>query len=85
MDAGAHFDPTNNKSHQGPYAKGHLGDLPLLYVTEDGKATTPILAPRLKTTDLNGLAVMIHIGGDNYSDNPPLGGGGDRLACGTVN
>ena len=28
---------------------------------------------------------MIHAGGDNYSDLPkPLGGGGDRIACGVI-
>lgn len=28
---------------------------------------------------------MIHAGSDNYSDDPkPLGGGGDRIACGVI-
>ncbi len=32
-----------------------------------------------------GLAIMVHAGGDNYSDDPkPLGGGGDRIACGVI-
>lgn len=84
MDAGAHFDPKNTNGHQGPYNDGHLGDLPILYVGADGKANTPTLAPRLKTADLKGLAVMIHAGGDNYSDVPPLGGGGARIACGAI-
>ena len=35
----------------GPYASGHLGDLPAIYVAADGTATTPVLAPRLKTID----------------------------------
>ena len=26
---------------------------------------------------------MVHAGGDNYSDEPKLGGGGKRVACGT--
>lgn len=82
--AGAHFDPQNTNGHQGPYGEGHLGDLPVLYVDSNGKANTPTLAPRLKTTDLKGLSVMIHAGGDNYSDNPPLGGGGAREACGVI-
>ncbi|MRR17699.1 MAG: superoxide dismutase [Cu-Zn] SodC1, partial [Deltaproteobacteria bacterium] len=30
-------------------------------------------------------SLMIHVGGDNYSDVPEkLGGGGGRLACGVV-
>lgn len=82
--AGAHYDPKNTNSHQGPYGDGHLGDLPVLYVDAKGAANTPTLAPRLKTDDLKGLSVMIHADGDNYSDTPPLGGGGARMACGTV-
>ena len=82
--AGGHFDPQNTNSHQGPYGQGHLGDLAALYVDATGKASTPTLAPRIKTTDLKGLTVMIHAGGDNYTNNPPLGGGGARIACGVV-
>ena len=82
--AGAHYDPEKTNSHQGPYGKGHLGDLPVLYVAEDGKANTPTLAPRLKINDLKGLTLMIHEHGDNYSNNPPLGGGGARIACGII-
>ena len=33
---------------------------------------------------LKGHSVMIHEGGDNYTDNPPLGGGGARIACGVI-
>jgi Cu-Zn family superoxide dismutase len=40
---------------------------------------------RLGVDDLRGHALMIHEGGDNYSDQPkPLGGGGARIACGVV-
>jgi len=48
-------------------------------------ATLPVLASHLKAKDLKGRALMIHAGGDNYSDQPqPLGGGGARIACGVV-
>ncbi len=31
------------------------------------------------------VKLVIHEGGDNYSDTPkPLGGGGGRIACGVV-
>lgn len=46
MAAGGHFDPKNTNTHQGPYGNGHLGDLPVLYVSADGQGHTPILAPR---------------------------------------
>lgn len=85
MKAGGHFDPKHSKTHQGPYKQGHLGDLPVLLIMDNGQVNTPLLAPRLKTTDLTGLAVMIHGGGDNYTDTPPLGGGGARIACGLIN
>lgn len=84
MEAGGHFDPANINSHKGPYNEGHLGDLPVLYVAADGKANTPTLAPRLKLKDITGLTVMVHAEGDNYSDTPPLGGGGARIACGLI-
>jgi superoxide dismutase, Cu-Zn family len=83
--AGGHLDPASTGRHEGPYGQGHLGDLPALYVAPDGKADYPVLAPRLKTSDLRGHSIMIHAGGDNHADHPaPLGGGGGRMACGIV-
>jgi Cu-Zn family superoxide dismutase len=81
--AGGHFDPNNTQKHLGPYGKGHLGDLPVLIVNSEGSANLPSLAPRLKASDFKGRSLMIHLGSDNYSDEPkPNGGGGNRLACG---
>ncbi|MGL4725203.1 MAG: superoxide dismutase [Cu-Zn] SodC [Scandinavium sp.] len=84
--AGGHLDPDHTGKHEGPTGMGHLGDLPLLVVAQDGKATQPVLAPRLKKLDeVEGKALMIHVGGDNLSDQPkPLGGGGARFACGVI-
>lgn len=82
--AGGHFDPQNTNTHQGPYGEGHLGDLPALYVDTSGRASHSTLAPRLHLKDLQGLTLMVHANGDNYSDNPPLGGGGARVACGVI-
>lgn len=83
--AGGHFDPDKTGKHAGPAGKGHLGDLPALIVGPDGDTPVAVFAPRLKTTDLSGRAVMVHSGGDNYSDDPkPLGGGGARIACGVI-
>jgi Cu-Zn family superoxide dismutase len=85
LAAGGHYDPAGAGRHAGPYGNGHLGDLPALYVDANGKAGHPVLAPRLKLSDLKGRSLMIHAGGDNYSDNPKkLGGGGARMACGVV-
>ena len=84
LAAGGHLNP-EKVAHHGTPLDGHLGDLPVLTVNDKGFATTPVLAPRLKLTDIQGRAIMIHAGGDNYSDSPkPLGGGGDRVACGVI-
>lgn len=83
--AGDHLDPANTTLHKGPYDKGHLGDLPVLIVDKNGKATLPTLAPRFKVKEMLGHALMIHANGDNYSDHPEkLGGGGARIACGVI-
>ena len=86
MAAGGHLDPTNTKKHLGPYSTyGHLGDLPAVYVNADGTLLLPVVAPRLKVSDILGHSLMIHDGGDNYSDDPkPLGGGGMRMVCGVI-
>ena len=85
LAAGGHFDPGKSGKHLGATGIGHLGDLPVLYVDDKGRANRVSYAPRLKTADLAGRAIMIHAGGDNYSDQPArLGGGGARVACGVV-
>lgn len=86
LAAGGHFDPSKTGKHLGPWGEGHLGDLPALYVDASGRATYPVLAPRLRMADLPGHSLMIHLGGDNYDDHPAaLGGGGARVACGVLN
>ncbi|MBB3228320.1 Cu-Zn family superoxide dismutase [Luteibacter sp. Sphag1AF] len=87
LAAGGHFDPARTNRHDGPYVDtGHLGDLPAITVTADGKSTTDVLAPRLKTlAELKGHSLMVHAGGDNHSDHPEaLGGGGARIVCGVI-
>ncbi|MBB5213132.1 superoxide dismutase family protein [Microbulbifer hydrolyticus] len=85
LAAGSHYDPKKTGRHGMPWGDGHLGDLPALYVDADGQAYEPVLAPRVKLSDLKGRALMVHAGGDNYSDMPsPLGGGGARIACGVI-
>lgn len=84
--AGGHLDPHSTGKHEGPEGMGHLGDLPVLVVNNDGKATDAVVAPRLKKlSEVKNKALMIHVGGDNMSDSPkPLGGGGARYACGVI-
>ena len=83
--AGGHFDPAATKVHKGPEGGGHKGDLPKLDVDAKGEANAKLKVAGLKLDDVKGKALMIHEGGDNYSDTPkPLGGGGARIACGVV-
>ncbi len=86
MAAGGHWDPEGTGAHRGPEGDGHRGDLPFIQVDADGTAKGAVLAPRIRgIEDLRGKALMIHAGGDNYSDEPePLGGGGGRIACGVI-
>jgi Cu-Zn family superoxide dismutase len=81
--AGGHLDPMNTGKHLGPGGGGHLGDLPILNVEPNGTAKVKMTLKGVKASDFKGHAVMIHAGGDNYSDMPAaLGGGGGRMACG---
>jgi len=84
--AGGHLDPQKTEHHHGPYnKKGHMGDLPILYVNQAGQSSLASLAPRLSVAEIRNHSVIIHAGGDNYADTPkPLGGGGARIACGIV-
>jgi superoxide dismutase, Cu-Zn family len=89
LAAGGHFDPVKTGKHEGPSGKGHLGDLPILYVEvdEDGakEVTHSLVAPRLHLADILGRSIVIHADSDNFSDSPkPLGGGGARIACGVI-
>lgn len=80
--AGGHFDPDGTGFHGGPDGTGHLGDLPALTVDDTGAANTSVTASRLSLDNVLGQAIIIHLHGDNFSDDPkPLGGGGARFAC----
>ena len=81
--AGPHFDPDGEKSHKGPKGMGHKGDLPVLQGSDKGILQT-VTAPRLKLADIKGRSIVIHEGGDNYTDNPENGGGKGRVACGVI-
>jgi Cu-Zn family superoxide dismutase len=83
--AGPHYDPRATGKHLGPHGGGHGGDLPKIVAGQDGIASTTLRVEGLKIADILNRSVMVHAGGDNYSDNPaPLGGGGARIACGVI-
>lgn len=84
--AGSHYDPEGKKVHKGPYRNGHLGDLPNLIVENDGTASIPVLAPRLRSRDVRGKSLVIHAGADRYATHGHHhhGTGGSRMYCGVV-
>ena len=84
--AGGHYGPAHTKKHLGPLSTaGHRGDLPVLVVDNRGDATEAVTAPHLTVAEIRDRSIMVHAGGDNYSDTPaPLGGGGARIACGVI-
>ena len=84
LKAGGHWDPDATGTHAGPFGNGHRGDLSRLVVEADGSTSTDVVAPRLVVDDLSGRALVLHAGGDTYTDTPPLGGGGARAACGVA-
>lgn len=83
--AGGHYDPDKTGKHLGPHGPGHKGDLPHLTVNQKGETLSPVLAPHLTLADVQNRTLIIHEGGDTYSDTPKeLGGGGIRVACGVI-
>ena len=83
LAAGSHYDPHATKSHKGPDGGGHEGDLPKL-TAAGGKIEQTVKLDGIKLADIAGRSLMIHEGGDNYSDNPENGGGKGRIACGVI-
>lgn len=96
LSAGGHLaGPDGEAGHP-----GHAGDLPPLYVTEDGAGRIVTLTDRLDRDlilDDDGSAVMIHEKSDNLANIPEryapegadedtlkAGDGGSRIACGVL-
>jgi Cu-Zn family superoxide dismutase len=85
--AGGHFNP-NKKAHGVHSPKGkHAGDLPNLYVGQDGKVRFEFFADgglTLKSVqDKDGASVVVHAKQDDHKSDP-AGDAGGRIACGVV-
>lgn len=104
-DAGAASGPFTTAG--GHYAGGlpnhgdHAGDMPSLLVTQDGHAWASFVTDRFSLDDLrdlDGSAVMVHAGRDNFANIPTrytsggapdattlaTGDAGSRVACGVI-
>jgi Cu-Zn family superoxide dismutase len=85
--AGGHFDPKHTGHHLGPNGGGHAGDLPMITVDAAGNGGFAYFAQGLDVTGTDtivGRSIVIHANPDNYTDTPPLGGSGPRIACGEI-
>lgn len=85
--AGGHLDPQGNNHHSTPWDdKGHLGDLPSLYVDEKGSAKVPVLAPKLKKlSEVRGHSLMIHMNHNDQGSQSTAADGDDaRFGCGVI-
>jgi superoxide dismutase, Cu-Zn family len=92
--AGEHVNP------QGEAHPGHVGDLPVLLVTDDGTAAASFTTDRFTVAELldaDGSALLIHVHPDNYANIPEryapqgpdaatlaTGDAGGGLACGVI-
>ncbi|HWT97563.1 MAG TPA: superoxide dismutase family protein [Terriglobales bacterium] len=84
LAAGDHYDPEHTGHHMGPNGMGHLGDLEVVSIDPSGMDTEITTAKRLHVSDIRGRALVIHSNADNFTDTPPNGGGGARIACGVI-
>jgi superoxide dismutase, Cu-Zn family len=88
--AGGHFNP-GDKRHGYFVPKGfHPGDLPNIYVPENGELELEVLAPGVFLSgrqgallDADGAAIVIHEEADDYQSDP-AGHAGGRIACGEL-
>lgn len=90
--AGGHFNPTSTHHgiHNAMDPKPHVGDLPNLVVSQNGKghATFTLAGATLDegSTSLfheGGTAIVIHAKADDLMSDP-AGNSGDRIACGVI-
>ena len=59
---------------------GHTGDLQSLLVNADGSADSTFTTDRFLPGDLNGRAVVLHAGADNFG-NVPVGAAADQYSA----
>ena len=90
--ASGHINP-DEKSHGYLNADGpDKGDLPNLIVHEDGGVNVELFMPQVdvygdgnspRLLDSDGTSLMIHANPDDHTTQP-IGGAGERIACGVI-
>ncbi len=58
----------------------HTGDMPSVFVNENGSVETRFTISRIPLSDLNGKAVVLHAGADNFG-NVPVGTAADQYTA----
>jgi len=91
--AGAHVHSATPVTHGFLNANANdAGDLPNIHVGADGSATAEFYSTLVSMTgeggrpalmDADGAALVIHANPDDYTTQP-IGGAGDRVACGVI-
>lgn len=88
--AGGHFNPDDADHGFHGAAGPHAGDMPNLWVGEDGRGRVEVINERVRLDDgprglfrKGGTALVIHAGPDDYASQP-AGAAGPRIACGVI-
>src|SRR5207247_9127442 len=88
--AGGHFNPLQRKHGLKNPDGAHAGDLPNMLVTKDGSGrfesktdAITLHAGPASVFDIDGSALVIHVGVDDYITDP-TGNAGDRAVCGLI-
>ncbi|MEX1234720.1 MAG: superoxide dismutase family protein [Roseovarius sp.] len=86
--AGDHYAPSGNSHGLMAEDGAHAGDLPNIFVHENGEAKAEFYSARLSVTegdapvmDEDGSAIVVHAQPDSYASEA---GAGDRVACGVI-
>jgi Cu/Zn superoxide dismutase len=64
------FEPGQKLTSRKLAATLGTSDMPVLTVEANGKASKAVTVPHHTLADAKGRSIMIHAGGDNYSDQP---------------
>lgn len=80
QSAGPHWNPAGRQhGHLNPQG-AHLGDLPNLTVSSNGRGAINFLVGGQGLNDADGTSLVIHAKADDYRTDPS-GNSGDRIAC----
>lgn len=85
--AGGHINPENKVHGYASFGGPHAGDLPNVFVGQDGTARAHFLNARISMefgaglVDADGAAIIVHEKADSYEQDADVGG---RIACGII-